>query len=397
VLRIAVISDLHVFSGSSNTGDCPSTIGTADPQDAPERHPFRGLAQLIEREGITADLLICPGDLSDKAEPSALIYAWNKLHELKDQLGAKRLMATTGNHDVDSRNQFNDHDPKGNLQSLVPMFPGIEEALCDRYWSRNFAIIEEQDVRIVLLNSTAFHGYGTSAQPEYNHGRISARTVSALRQALVNGEGRINIFVCHHHPVTHNPVEEADYSEMIGGDRLVEMLDSGDFGSWLLIHGHKHYPRLAYAAGGASSPVIFSAGSFSAFLYQKIASRTRNQFYILEIPLDELDALELDIAGTLTAWDWINMVGWQPAGPRSGLPHKVGFGWRESARTIANLIATYLSTTSAVVTGEELLTAIPKLRFLRPEEIDQVVRRLRTDHQVVAQVKDGMLFEVGRS
>ncbi len=396
-LRIAVVSDLHVFNGSSEDIKSPSTIGTADTQDAPERHPLRGLAYIIERDKLSADLLICPGDLSDKADPAAQIFAWKKLSELKDQLGAKHLLATAGNHDLDSRKQHDDHDPKGNLQSLTPMFPGVDEALCDRFWSRNFVVVELEDARIVLLNSSAFHGYGSDIKPEFYHGRISSKTISALRLALAGGEKRINILVCHHHPIPHNPVNEEDYSEMVGGDRLIDLLDCAEYGSWLLIHGHKHYPRLTYASGGSSSPIIFSAGSLSAFLYQRIASRARNQFYIIEIPVDDLDSLELDLAGTLTAWDWINMSGWQPAGAGSGLPHQVGFGWRESARPIAAMIAKKLEGKSTVVTGEELLAAFPRLRFLRPEDLEAVVWRLRSSHGIVAQLKDGMISEIGRS
>jgi len=225
---------------------------------------------------------------------------------------------------------------------------------------------------------------------------VSARTISALRQALEGGERRINILVCHHHPAPYNPVDEDDYSEMVGGERLIEALDSGLFGSWLLIHGHKHYPRLAYAGGSTSSPIIFSAGSFSAVLWQKVQSRAQNQFYILEIPIAELDLLGLDIAGTLTSWDWINMLGWQPAGSGSGLPHKVGFGWREAPRAVAATVAAQFITSPVVQTGSEILNAVPKLRYLRPDELENVVRRLRADHGIIAKLADGMISEIGR-
>lgn len=395
MIKIAIVSDLHVFNGSSSAGG-PSFVGTADPQDSPEKHPFRGIQKLIADEGLTADFLICPGDLADKADPAALMFAWDKLQRLKTQLGAQHLFATNGNHDVDSRKVHGDVDPKGNLQSLDPMFPGLDEQQCDRYWSRNFAVFTDDILRIVLLNSAAFHGYGTDASPEYKYGRVSSRTISALRTALAKNERRVNILVCHHHPAPYNPVEEEDYSEMLGGDRLIELLDSGDFGSWLMIHGHKHYPRLAYSTGSPSSPVIFSAGSFSATLYQKLAARARNQFYIMEIPVGDLDSLGLDLGGTITAWDWITMVGWQPAGNMSGLPHKVGFGCRESPRSLAREIANLIAGRPNFQTGEELIASLPKLRFLRPQELQTVMARLVADHQIAARVNDGRIIEVGR-
>lgn len=396
-LRIAVLSDLHVFNGSSGGADGPSFIGTADPQDSPEKHPFRGLQRLIETENITADLLICPGDLSDKADPAALMYAWKELHKIKEQIGATHLFATSGNHDVDSRHKHDDHDPKGNLQSLVPMFPAGAEDLCDRYWSRNFAIFYEEKIRIVILNSSAFHGYGLESKAEHEHGRISSRTISALREALSREERRVNILLCHHHPTPFNPVGEEDYSEMAGGDRLIELLNSGDYGSWMIIHGHKHFPRLTYASGGASSPIIFSAGSFSAVLYPKIQARARNQFYLLEIPIEELDGLGLDLAGTLRAWDWITMIGWQAAGSGSGLRHIVGFGWRESARNIAQQIASQLRGAGDVRSRDELAADHPRLQYLLPDDIEILAKRLKADHQVTVRLQDGLIYELGLS
>lgn len=395
MIKIAVVSDLHVFNGSSSAGG-PSFIGTADTQDSPEKHPFRGIQKLIADEGLSADFLICPGDLADRADPAALMFAWEKLQRLKTQLGAQNLFATSGNHDVDSRNAHGDIDPKGNLQALDPMFPGLSEQQCDKYWSRNFAVFTEENLRIVLLNSAAFHGYGTDASPEYKYGRVSSKTISALRAALATDHRRVNILVCHHHPAPYNPVEEEDYSEMLGGDRLIELLDSGAYGSWILIHGHKHFPRLAYATGSSSSPVIFSAGSFSVALHHSQSARARNQFYILEIPVGDLDSLGLDVAGTITAWDWITLMGWQPAGNSSGLPHIVGFGCREAVRSIARDIASHLPTQTSVLSGEEIIGALPRLRFLHPQDLQAVISRLRQDHQIVMRMQDGKIIEAGR-
>ena len=248
----------------------------------------------------------------------------------------------------------------------------------------------------MLLNSAAFHGAGRDADREFRSGRINSQTIAALRTALGEDEKRVNIFVCHHHPAPFNPVDEEDYSEMIGGDRLLQLLDSSGFGSWLMIHGHKHYPRLIYAQGGSSSPVIFSAGSFSAALYQKLQHHARNQFYMLEIPISELDNLGFELAGTLRAWDWIGLCGWQRAGDRSGLPYQVGFGWRESPLNIAREIAKQFGQSQAVWTAADLMAAVPKLRYLRPEEIIVIAKRLIDRHQIVARLQDGVIIELGR-
>jgi hypothetical protein len=47
-------------------------------------------------------------------------YAWQRLHDLAEKSGAK-LIATVGNHDVDSRYKSNAFDPRGYApQVLTP-------------------------------------------------------------------------------------------------------------------------------------------------------------------------------------------------------------------------------------------------------------------------------------
>lgn len=394
-LRIAVVSDLHVFEGSSDKERPPSYVGTADPDDGPSKYPFPGLQRLIEDQGLSADLLLCPGDMTNQAHTSALRHAWQKLHDLKGWLGASHLLATNGNHDIDSRFGDSDFDPKGAIQSLSPMFPGTTEAQCDRYWSRNFVVVEHHNARVVLLNSAAFHGYGIEREKEFERGRISQRTLLALQSELSATNAKVNILICHHHPFRFNEISEADYSEMEGGSALLSML--ADLGEWLIIHGHKHFPKLAYSPGDATSPVIFSAGSFSAVLHPIAAQRARNQFYIIDIPIDELDSLGLELAGKIRAWDWIGLKGWQPAGPESGLPRSSGFGWRESPTSIAQNIAALLSPPGVIRTWAEIISEIPKVDFLLPSNKRTVVQKLIEKHKVkvVANIDTGEIDELG--
>jgi predicted phosphodiesterase len=397
-LRIAVVSDLHVFEGSSDKEKPPSYIGTADPNDSPTKYPFSGLEKLIKDEGLSVDLLICPGDITNQAGTSALQHAWQKLHNLKDWLGATHLLATNGNHDIDSRYGDNDFDPKGAIQSLSPMFPGATEEQCDRYWSRNFVVLEHHGARLVLLNSAAFHGYGTDQEKEYEQGRISQRTLLSLQSELAPKDAKINILICHHHPFRFNEITEADYSEMQGGSALLQMLANLS-GEWLIIHGHKHFPKLAYSPGDATSPVIFSAGSFSVVLHPTAAQKARNQFYIIDLPVDELDGLGLDLAGKIRAWDWISLKGWQPAGSESGLPRSSGFGWRESPSSIAKSIVALLPSTGSIITWAEIVSKMPKVEYLLPSDKRMLVQKLREKHNVkiVPHIDTGEIDELGVS
>src|SRR5690606_38544830 len=97
---------------------------------------------------------------------------------------------------------------------------------------------------------------------EYTHGRVSNYTLEDLRKTLDKEprDDRINILLCHHHPHKHQDIEQADYSAMVGGEKLIDLLREIPLGSWLIIHGHKHQPRLIYGAGGALAPLIFGAG-----------------------------------------------------------------------------------------------------------------------------------------
>jgi len=398
-MRIAIASDIHAYDPIDPPPPAPpSYLCISDPADRPNRHPIAGLKHLISSEKLRADILLCPGDMADRANTAALAYVWNELHALQSLLGANKLIATAGNHDVDSRHKYNDFDAKGALQSLIPSFPGLSEQQCDQYWARNFVLAEETDWRLLLLNSSAYHGAGKDQLKEAEHGRVSQRTLSAIETALASSSAKeVNILVCHHHLYRDNAIFEQDYSEMDGADHLLRLLGSGEHGQWLVVHGHKHHPKLQYGAGGLTSPVVFGAGSLCASLYAELAARARNQFYILEINPNAAKIHGLDIAGHITAWDWIPNAGFKPAGISSGLPHISGFGYRASIATIASRIAAQFSGTNPYLRWHELLTFIPELQYLLHSDIGAILHHLKTAHKIdCAQDSHGMPLELAK-
>ncbi len=400
-LKIAVLSDLHAYDHlNDNESYPPSYLCTTAPEDQTDHHPIASLIKLIDVEQIQADILMCCGDMGDKARPAGIKYVWDKLHYIKTKIGANILAVTAGNHDVDSRFKYTEYDAKGLLQSLVPQFPLEDEAQNNKYWARNFVILTEPDYRLVILNSSAYHG---AKEAEFEHGRIAPRTVEALKAELEQLEQdhprQVNILLCHHHPHKHGDIEDADYSVMDGAPKLLQLLESGEYGNWIVIHGHKHHPRICYAAGGSSAPIIFSAGSFSATLYPDISTQVRNQFYLIEFPLSELPTLGLGLAGTFKAWDWSKGRGWLRASQRSGLPSIGGFGNRGNVDTIASSIATFFdSEADPWITWEEVTTSFPTLRFLLPNNLEIVLKRLETRHNLtILRDSDGQPSQLGKA
>lgn len=394
VLRIAVLSDLHAFDSHKHQGSHPSFLDVStSPRVGDARNPVESALELIKQENLGADLVLCGGDMGDKAHPLGIRHAWAHLETLRDRLGARAVIATSGNHDVDSRYKYNNFDAKGVLQALTPPYPLPDHDLNDRYWSRNFALYRTDQARILVINSSAYHG---TAKEEYAHGRVAETTLTSLANELKNTRpARINIALCHHHPHQHPDIDFDDYSEMKGGLRLLELLGSGQHGSWLIIHGHKHLPRIAYAAGGSSAPIVFAAGSFSAILYRELQTLARNQFYILSFPQHDV---RLPLAGQFRAWSWSVGAGWLPAGPGTGLPSRGGFGYRCIPLQIAAQVADALSRArTPFLNWITLVQTIPLLAFVIPDDLRAIAQLLIDEHSLnLTFADDGTPSQVGR-
>ncbi len=368
VLRFAVASDLHVCE--SEVENSPSALRVGADETDHLRHPIAALLHLVETQNLRVDALLCPGDLGDKASTTGIQYAWAKLVQVQRAMRAKDLFATVGNHDIDSRGIANKFDPRGFLQTLEPPFPYKNPAVFDHFWSRHFAIVEKSDFRIVLLNSSAFHGF----ENEHIHGRVSEHSLSLLARTLGKTKYKrlVNILLCHHHPMLHSDRKLSDSDTMKQGQELLDLINK--HGEWIVIHGHKHDPRLSYAAGQSSvTPIVFAAGSLTASLYPELGTTARNQFYIIEFPLD--DIMSRGLVGTFRAWDWIYESGWQPATSGSGLPSSGSFGHREKPDVIAERIARCFA--EATISWDELNRREGSLKYLMPNDRAQVLKVMK--------------------
>lgn len=392
-LRIAVVSDMHAYVPDKEKPVSLSHLpiqGVGDPL----QNPVESLKLLIAENELEVDLLLSPGDLGNQASPPGIAYAWSALHDLGDALRAKQVAAATGNHDIDSRGIYHKFDPMDCIKTLQPPFPLQAESEYLRYWSQHYALVEETDYRLVVLNTSAFHWL----ESERERGRVSTSTLSWLEQALNKriSHPSVNILLCHHHPHKHPElrVSDSSFDVMVDGNLLTDMLGAGNFGEWLIIHGHKHNPYLSYAAGTTQSPVILSAGSFSGHIDHSLGTRVRNQFYIVDIPLDAIPRMGL--VGKIRSWTWVFQRGWiEPEGNDTGLPRECAFGCRANPVALASDVDNIVGM-SPYVSWDVVLSSQPSIEFLLPTDFARLQAILDARYGIEILVERGRAVQAGR-
>lgn len=396
-LRIAVISDLHAHLKDrpsieqGNTTDKDVSYLPANPGPG-DHNPFGDLERLISGESVDADLLICPGDICDKGDITGFSYAWEQLHILRGRLGASQLIATCGNHDLDSRYSSapsdDDPDPKGNLLQVKPPFPFGDKPETDQYWARNFAIIRvNPEVRVISLNTSAYHG-GKKGELEY--GRVSSRTIKALVMAIeADTPASLNVLLCHHHlqPLQswNNTID--DLQHVRKGMDLISALTKATGSAWLIIHGHRHIPNISHST---SPPVaIIGAGSFS-----RMGDTFTNQFHIVEVEVDPLSTT-MPLCGEIRSWNWSRSNGWGVyLDPTKGLPPQCGFGYPGATQGLIPKILTALGS-EPFLYWDVVLNSVPELRYLTPQQWQGLSRQFQSNDLVIA-VDSGLPIQIAR-
>lgn len=376
-LSIAVASDLHAYDGEVNPPPSRLKVGASAPD--PKQDPIAGLENLIGQDAALREtqLLLCPGDLGHRAQRGGVVLGWHVLERLRGALGNPQVIASIGNHDVSSRPGGDNPqvDPTATLRELRPRYPFDDRAIQQAFFSDHFAIIDGAGCRVVTLNTAAHHAH---REGEYDYGRVTPETRQQLATDLeARGRVELNILLIHHHPIEYTAVDEPDRSTIVGGALLMEVLSKAGLGPWLIVHGHKHVPNLAYGPGPGAAPVIFSAGSLTASFHMDQQPITRNQFYWLEFDLEAAQALETSMACRFRSWYWVPGTGWLPSPRGSGLPAEGGFGARGDPRRFAAAVCDAVRASGAPSLGwADLVQQCPEIEFVIPSDLRAVAAEL---------------------
>ncbi|WP_062057785.1 metallophosphoesterase family protein [Cellvibrio sp. OA-2007] len=380
-IKIAVCSDLH-FIDEAKAGTTKPSWLTLKPCGGFSSSLWDDLLRLIEKEQISADLLLCPGDITTYADKTGLVKAWNCLTELGQKLEAQVVACATGNHDVCSREVKyktslealnNPTDYFENLKQLSPPYPvfyprnkKIPHSERVHYFGADYLFIDEfEHFRLVVFNSCARH---TSNSDDYQRGRAAESAINWLKEELKNcsSDPKINIFLCHHHPILHTQNQGNDFDFMAKGDQLLAALN--EHGAWLIIHGHKHEGRIVYAQSnrGTRCPIVFSAGTLSAHI--KLGKGFRNQFYILDV---ELHQRPFSLKGKINVWNWTEMNSFKKADSRlDGLFSDTGFGEKDTYKVAQEI--TEIIKEEYFCNWESIKTKVPRVCNITPQDLDEL-------------------------
>src|ERR1039457_5481428 len=159
-IQIAIASDLHCHHSSQEPAE---SLLISDLDRVPaSQHPIESLLERIRADALTADFLVAPGDLANRADRQGLISGWSFLQEVGSALGVKGIITTIGNHDVLLHETTVDAFQLA--KRLRPLFPSPEQKQTDEFWANGFYIRQQDDVRVLVLNSAASHTNKTLAK-----------------------------------------------------------------------------------------------------------------------------------------------------------------------------------------------------------------------------------------
>jgi hypothetical protein len=397
MVKFLILSDIHACDVDPASSRAPSYVSSFNASATARIDPLTDLERLIQDNGLAPDYILCAGDITNRSSPSSFNYAWNRLHKLAEGSGSG-LVATVGNHDLDSRYQDNKFDPRGYAMALRPSLPVKDRTSFLEFWAQNFTLLSYSDCNIVVLNTAAYHGAGEDAKAEIEHGRISDATLVSLGEVVASApQCATNILLCHHHPIKADRGDFEVLRQTIGGDKLIDLLDQAS-SPWIIVHGHKHVPDLFYGhGGGANAPVVLGSASFSAQVNADAQNKNPNQVHLLATDPEGAKSSGLTYAGTVMSWTWQVGVGWRKAQGTQGLPYISGFGYKSSVTILAEQIETHLQTVlQSHISWGEAVRIVPSLLRLVPSDFRLFRQALSKLGLTILSDEDGDFAQIGR-
>jgi 3',5'-cyclic AMP phosphodiesterase CpdA len=338
----------------------------------------QALLDFIDNDALTVDALLVPGDLANKACQEGLNQGWDYCLELAAKLHARSIIPVIGNHDIDSKRLRPEYGVFSQVRDMRPDFPFAQAALNQSYFSDGYCVITTGDVQFIALNTVIDQTDEASAK----NGTFSNERIGRMEAALsLLPSVPLTIAIMHHHPILHSGGFWGDRDVIPTGDALVAALRR--LGCRLIIHGHKHIPRLSIVDGVA----VFASGSFSASLHE-YGTLVGNTFHVIELHGEGPH----DVKGKITTWVFQLGRGWTRSNEDyRGFPYVAGFGSRMSVATVAERLIELANDDlhQTRFLQDRLFTSVPDIEHLTPSQREELNQMLAIRDLKVSSVDGG--------
>jgi len=366
-MRICIIGDMHCKHQLNIDEPSDTLLISNKPRIPATQHPVASLLNLIRKENLTSDILLCPGDLGDKADEQGIFSSWNFLEEIKAKINAQLLLGIPGNHDINSRRKLG-KDPFTFIKTFHENFPVLDQNQKSQFWDLGFCIISYQDSIFLLINTV----YDHLTEEQANQSNIRLETLEKIKEDLSKPQFKVTgkkICMLHHHPIKHSNIKNWKDSDSIErGDDLVKLLHENNFD--IVIHGHKHQPRIVEY----NSLPIFATGSFASFANLQ-GTGLETMFHIVELQPNTRK-------GTIISWQFDILNGWSQ---KSNIifPPRIGFGCTTEITKIASQIhELFINNKKRPLFYEDIVKNIEDIQFIIPEQLIQLNTLLKETYKI---------------
>ena len=388
---IAVVSDLHIGE-SARTDDLKP-----DQKNLFSDGFISSFTDLIKKENIKPDLLVIPGDLTDRAHPDQFNKATLVINALSKALSItpNKIIFAPGNHDMSwsvcklddgAKNPFWSNYRFAPLVNGADVFQQINNAslgaICEAPY---FSIIQIDNMVILVCNSSA---HDTPSNYPH-HGDTLLATLNKIDEhlSLINDIHKMErIFVVHHHIFQYSAAIEGypDFSIMPSAGSIIDLLRKWKFD--IAIHGHKHVPAFLVLSTDMTHPLpILCAGSFGITLPSRYMGVVLNQFHLIEI--DGRDTKTSFIYGRVRSWAYATTHGWIKSGRKHcGIDHIKLFGKYCDEATLEKQVRKIMGNSlkpGGVLEWREICKQVKSLSYLDYDIISSLLEKIKATDRAI--------------
>ena len=390
MVRVAVFSDIHCgyFSRTESfsvPGAKREEISSAD------SNLEKDLIRLLVQE--KPDFLLIAGDLTSVGSPQEFYACEQEIKKIAGEIGlpTNRIICCMGNHDIDfnvinlwkSKDKLSEEilnyrkEKYQHLASSISSFclEHIKECQLEKKGPAPFSgVYEAEDFVAIVLNTSWLCG----PNQEYSHGKLSLEQLDWFEKTLDKyiSDDRKRIVLMHHHPFNYPyPTIGADISQIEEGAEFVEV--ASKYRVDLVIHGHRHHPKVKTEMCDVGYPVtFFCAGSLAVNANHRANGEIPNTIHFIDIDKNR------DFF-VLHNYSYSDAEGWKPMENKRVTPMdgKMKVGKVFERTKCAEKIEVYKNQESVRLEWEKLDEC---LQFMRYQEVmDLLKEQLGSTHYVI--------------